>query len=475
MKNQYLSIFWPEHPILSTMLWIILTITIMYFCRPFAHHAIRSFFKVVHSSLRLASRALLSGEKRLTIRNREVLISSGREAAEKEIEREFHRVGSVVKRDLQGFPAHHRKMGEIVDQIDQDYRESSEMPPNPPAWINAISSVAKIPAKGDPMVANLLGEIKRTLERQQKEVMDEFRKTSGKRHRLLGKMAPHWRKLSQSLEEVGKSIHGLFERSAVIDGRMREYEDIVRRTDKAERMLSSSSLTQFIISGVVVLIAIGGAVINFNLIALPMSEMVGGGSYIGPFKTADVAALVIILVESAMGIYLMESLRITRLFPMIGSLDDKLRRKMIWVTLSILIILASIEASLAFMRDMIAADIEALRQSLAGVTQVAKVNRWIPTLGQMVMGFILPFALAFVAIPLESFVHSSRTVLGVSGAAFLRILATILRITGTAFKYAGEVIVNLYDVVVFPFLWIEKAFRERGETVENRREKEVLQ
>ena len=30
---------------------------------------------------------------------------------------------------------------------------------------------------------------------------------------------------------------------------------------------------------------VGGAVINFNLIALPMSEMVGGGSYIGGWKS----------------------------------------------------------------------------------------------------------------------------------------------------------------------------------------------
>ena len=70
-------------------------------------------------------------------------------------------------------------------------------------------------------------------------------------------------------------------------------------------------------SGLDVVIAAGGAVINFNLIALPMSEMVGGGSYIGDWKTSDVAALVIILVEVAMGLYLMESLRITRLFPVI--------------------------------------------------------------------------------------------------------------------------------------------------------------
>ena len=125
--------------------------------------------------------------------------------------------------------------------------------------------------------------------------------------------------------------------------------------------------------------------------------------------------MVIILVEAAMGLFLMESLHITKLFPVIGAMDDKMRHKMIWITFTILFILAGIESSLAYMRDMIAADMQALRQSLAEVTASPEhTGNWIPTVGQMIMGFILPFALAFIAIPLESFVHSSRTVLGLS-------------------------------------------------------------
>jgi len=197
-----------------------------------------------------------------------------------------------------------------------------------------------------------------------------------------------------------------------------------------------------------------------------MSELVGGGSYIGQFKTSNVAALVIILVEVAMGLYLMESLRITKLFPVIGSMDDKMRRRMIWVTFSILLILASVESALAFMRDRIAADMQALRQSLAGVEAVAPVNSWIPTVGQMVMGFILPFALTFVAIPLESFVNSSRTMSGTVMVGVLRGVAFLLRLFGNIAKYLGELMVNLYDVLIFPPLWVEKMIRNRGRTVE---------
>jgi hypothetical protein len=236
---------------------------------------------------------------------------------------------------------------------------------------------------------------------------------------------------------------------------MDEYEEIRQQTDKAARMLSSSSMTQFFIAGLVLLIAIGGAMINFNLIALPMSEMVGGASYIGPYKTSDVAGLVIILIELTMGLFLMESLRITRLFPIIGSMDDKMRHRMIWITFTMLAILAGVESALAFMRDRIASDMEALRQTLAGVEQEGVAASMIPMIGQMVMGFILPFALAFVAIPLESFISSSRTVLGVLAAGFLRITAFVLRLLGNVGYYLGRFIVNMYDLVIFPTIWLE--------------------
>ena len=124
-------------------------------------------------------------------------------------------------------------------------------------------------------MANMLKEINRSLDKHHRQAMDEHRKECRMRQASMKKMMPHWRKLTRILEDVGKTITGLFERSAIIDFRMGEYEEIFRGTDRAERMLSSSSMTQFFISGFVLLVAIGGAVINFNLIALPMSEMVG--------------------------------------------------------------------------------------------------------------------------------------------------------------------------------------------------------
>jgi hypothetical protein len=143
-------------------------------------------------------------------------------------------------------------------------------------------------------------------------------------------------------------------------------------------------------------------------------------------------------------------------------MDDKMRIRMIWVTFTILSVLACVESALAFMRDQIAADMQALRQSLAAVENATvAVNSWIPTVGQMVMGFVLPFALTFVAIPLESFVQSSRTVLGVVCAAMLRWLAFFLRFLGNVGRYLGELMVNIYDLFIFPPLWVENLIKDK--------------
>jgi hypothetical protein len=456
-----LSNILPGSPLISIMIAVAILVTVFYLARTPAHKAIYSLSRGIQAGFRLMAESLMHSMDRLEKRNREVLISAGAEAAERVIEREFRRLEVLVERDLGTYPSIHHSMADLVTKIDGDYKESTEVPPPPPDWVKAVDSLAELESRRDNWLGGVLTEVHRTAVAQYKGVMEEYRRAIAARHALLEKMKPHWRKLSQSLERTGKTFTGLLERARIIDNHMAEYKEITTKTDETERRLSSSAMTQFLSSALVLLIAVGGAVVNFNLIALPMSEMVGGGSYIGSFKTADIAALVIILVELAMGLYLMESLHITRLFPTIGQMDDKMRVRMIWVSFIILLVLACVESALAFMRDRIAADIQALRQTLAQVESPYTVSSWIPTVGQMVMGFILPFALAFVAIPLESFIQSSRTVLGRAMVALFRGVAFLFRLLGDISTYAGEFVVHLYDVIAFPLLWLEKWLRDR--------------
>jgi cell division protein FtsB len=270
---------------------------------------------------------------------------------------------------------------------------------------------------------------------------------------------PFWRSLDKTLAQADRKMTSLADRAAAIDAQMEQFEQIVKKSDKAEHALTVSALTQFFVASLVLAIAAGGALINFKLIALPMSEMVGAGDYLtATLRTSEVAALVIIFVEAAMGLFLMETLRITHLFPKIHGLPERMRVRMMWVAFVLLVALAGIEAALALMRDMLIADKQALLQSLAA-QQAAVQDGWltrIPTIGQMLLGFILPFALAFIAIPLESWVNSARTVGGAALVMLVRAIAVLLRIAGTIVRRLMRVLTTLYDIVIVLPLLVER-------------------
>jgi hypothetical protein len=441
-------------PIFSAIIWIVLLVAILYFARRTAHQAIRTTSGALSNGLRIAAHSVSHAEARLAERNREVLLAAGREAKERVIEREFMRVGETVRKDLANYPHLHRGLSEAIGRIEKDHQDAVEVPPDPPGWVRAVEAVSKLDAKDGG--GDVLADMHKSIVKAHKEAMEAYREAGAERHELLRAMMPRWRDVQQLLTEVDKKAESLLTRSAGIDLHMQEYEQIVKREDKALSVLSSSSLVQFFVSAMVLLVALGGAAINFSLIARPMAEMVGGTSFIGVFKTADIAALVIIMVEISMGLFLMESLRITRLFPVIGALPDKLRVRMIWITFTILLLLASIEAGLAYMREVLLQDELATSALLRG-SEAAVENgfMWITTAAQMGMGFVLPFALVFVAIPLETFIHSLRTVVGLVGIGLMRLLALLLRVLGNTFRHLGTLLERLYDLPLFVPLWLE--------------------
>ena len=447
-------------PVLSAILWIVLIVTALYFARPTAHKIMRAAGNGLHKIFRAGARSVSLAERGLGVRNREVLLAAGREAKERIVEREFDRINETVRKDLANFAALHRNLSECIDRIETDHQDAVDVPPDPPGWVTAVEAVAAMDSKDNRMgVGSVLADIHKSLVKAHKEAMTAYHEASGKRHAILRKMRPEWRQIQQTLSNVGKNVDSLLGRSVTIDRHMQEYEDIVKGEDHAVSILSSSSLVYFFVSALVLVVAIGGATINFSLIARPMAEMVGGTTLIGGFKTADIAALVIIMVEISMGLFLMESLRITRLFPVIGALPDKTRVRMIWITFTILFLLATVEAGLAYMREVLLHDELATSALLRGDNDVALTNEfmWITTAAQMGMGFILPFALTFVAIPLETFVHSLRTVIGLIAIGILRFIALVLRLFGSGFRYLGVLLTHIYDLPLFiPLWWAER-------------------
>jgi len=454
----------PGNPGLSALILFIIAMPFLYAARRPVHELVRAVGHLAGGPMRLASKWLLAVAKEMRERNRQVLLSHGREETEQHIAREFERIGALVRRDLEGYPALQRRLLDEITRVEEDYKKCGEVPPPPPEWVEAVDAVAKV-KNGNELVQRVLEEINRSIKTIYDRTLGEYREAYESRHKILNGFMPFWRSLQRTLSQAHTHITSLNDKATQIDAQMDKYQEIVKQTDRAEHVLTISALTQLAVASLVLAIAAGGALINYKLIALPMSEMVGAGDYLtASMRTSDVAALVIIFVEATMGLFLMETLRITHLFPGIHNLSDLMRKRMMWFAFGLLVTLAGIEAALALMRDMLIADKAALLQSLATVQQHQPndgVLARIPTLGQMLLGFILPFALAFVAIPLESFVASARTVGGAALVVLARGAAFALRLAGNLVRSLSRVVITLYDVVIVLPLLVERLLSKK--------------
>ena len=68
-----------SNPFLSMMIWIVLLLATLYFARRPFHRAVGSLAKIIHNAMRLTATSVLSAERTLAHRNREVLIAAGLE------------------------------------------------------------------------------------------------------------------------------------------------------------------------------------------------------------------------------------------------------------------------------------------------------------------------------------------------------------------------------------------------------------
>ena len=67
--------------------WIVLILLAMYFARKPFHRSMASMGQILYNAMRLAASSVKLAEKRLQIRNREVLLAEGMEQAERRTER----------------------------------------------------------------------------------------------------------------------------------------------------------------------------------------------------------------------------------------------------------------------------------------------------------------------------------------------------------------------------------------------------
>src|SRR3954464_10706898 len=454
MEHLYL---WPANPAASLLALFILSNVFLYAARHPMHKALREVGRLLGGAFRVSARWCRGMSAKVAQRDHEMIVEMGKGDVQAKVGREFHRIEGAYAKELARYPDLHRKLDDVLTKIDADFQETATAAPAAPGWSDAVTAVTKMPPTGDRVVTKLLEEIHKSAVAGEKKALQEFRDATAKKHKILGSMAPAWKELKKLAVDVGAAVTGALESTKRIDGYMAQFEKVRAADAKAIRALGWNATQLFVVSVLVMAVAMGGAFVNFNLIALPMSELVPSGSRIGGMPVSTVAALVIVLMEGAAGVFAMEMLGITSFFPKLELLPKSRRRMILAVALGGLFMLACIEASLAVLREQIVESSSALKASLAGASVVADTaTSRIPVIGQAVLGFILPWILAMVAVPLETIISTGGHIVLCVVAGLLHVGGMLARFLGHACKYLLEAARHVFDIYIVIPMQLQK-------------------
>jgi len=448
MNNFY---FLPEMPGVSIAVWIVASMVFLFLAREPVHKMINAFSDATAGGLRKLAEWTKNAAQAMREKDRKVLLESGAAKIQGEILQEFSKIDMANTKSLAGYPKLQLRLDDNISQIERDYKECGQVTPEAPGWSEVIESIGRAQGStSDRIIENMLSEIHKSAVDGEKKALSEFRDVAAKRHKILGSMAPVWKRVEKLGKEINSQVEKVMENGRNIEKYMARYEKISAAEPESIDMLSSKVTKLFIISLIVICVGLVGAFINFNLIALPMSELVPAGVRVAGMAVSEVSALVIVALELVLGIFMFEAIGVTHTFPQISNMTRGKRKIILFGCLFGLLFLSSVEASLAILRENLAAAKSALDISLAGesATVTDNINSQITLIGQALLGFVLPWILAVIAIPLEMFIEASQHAF----AKIYTILITLLCHLANAIAYLIEgffkILAHLFDIYI---------------------------
>jgi len=462
MNNLY---FLPEMPGVSIAAWIAASMVFLFLAREPVHKMIHACSDATAGGLRKLSGWMKQTAQAMREKDRKVLLESGVAKIQGEILQEFTKIDMANTKTLASYPKLQLRLDDSISQLERDYEECGQITPQAPGWSEVIESIGRAQGSAnDRIIEGMLSEIHKSAVDGEKKALSEFREATSKRHKILNSIAPVWKRIEKLGKEINGKIDKVMENSKNIDKYMTRYEKISAAEPESIDMLSSKVTKLFIISLIVIFVGLVGAFINFNLIALPMSELVPAGVRVAGMQVSEVSALVIVALELVMGIFMFEAIGVTNTFPQVSNMTRGKRRIILFGCLLGLLFLSTVEASLAVLRENLAEAKTLLDISLAGesAASVENVNSQITLIGQALLGFVLPWILAVIAIPLEMFIEASQHAF----ARIYTILITLMCHLATAIAYLIEGLFNifahLFDIYIIVPVQIASLFNGKA-------------
>lgn len=445
-----MATFWSGYPLYAVILIPLLTLVLMYLIRAQSHALILRIAKLVHGQLRLLARSCLYAAQRIRLRNHEVTKALAESLMERQLERRFMRIETLVERDLANYQKLSTDINARLLVIDGDYEESTLVPDVSPEWVSAVERIASLEGddRNNAVMGKILADMHETVQQHQRDAMREHRWTVSARHKVLSGLRPQWRKLCKLLEHIDHNIDVLRQRLRLIDKQMGQFEMLTAGSGQG---IMASMLMRFVIALCFVLVGVGAAWVNMQLLQEPLAE-VFAQRQIGGMPLAEMVALLHVGITLVAATMISESLRITHLFPLMGAMSKRGRNVLVATGGVLLLLLAGIEALGLLGASVATATAVADTAALSGISQGILV----------ILGVLMPLVLALVVIPLEYLLHTVRPIMGGAVHMLMHFSSLVLRLFAGFVLQAGKIAVNCYDVLIFLPLWIEASWKNRA-------------
>jgi len=120
-----------------------------------------------------------------------------------------------------------------------------------------------------------------------------------------------------------------------------------------------------------------------------------------------------------------------------------------------------VEASLAILREHLAEAKSALDRSLAGesATVAESIDSNITVIGQALLGFVLPWILAVIAIPLEMFIEASQHAFAKIYTVIVTLICHLANIIAFLIEGFFKILIHVFDIYIIVPLQIYNMFK----------------
>jgi hypothetical protein len=244
-------ILWPDQLLLSLFVLWLASVVFLWAARAPMARLLESLGSFVGDGCQDLAKWCREAAHGLRERSREALLAAGRVETQGKLERELQRVDSSFAEQLGQYSKLHRRLDELLHELEADHKRCGEAPPQVPGWSAATEAIAKIPTAGDPNVQKILDTIRKSSQDAEKKALAAYRDDTARRHKTLGAMAPAWKDVRGLMARMCDAVAKAIESTQRIRGYAEAFDAFRKDQEGAARALTWSAAKLFTVSLIV--------------------------------------------------------------------------------------------------------------------------------------------------------------------------------------------------------------------------------